>query len=128
VFLIGGIYFAALAGSGQSSVYAVAPAILCFVSFALAWREDLFFAEPFRIGTGVFVLVLFVAQEYSALSSSSLNSILIASIVVNGVLFFLFLGCLLSVTGHLVRTETEESEEAEEEKSRTASKPVRQSS
>jgi hypothetical protein len=127
IFLVGGIYFAILAGVGQASLYAIAPAILCFISFALSLREDLFFTNPFRIATAIFVLILLFAQEYASLSSFIADSIVIASIIVNGVFFILFIGCTLSVASGIVRVETEEEKEEEEERPKTT-KPVRQSS
>ncbi len=126
IFLAGGVYFALLAAIGQASLYAFAPAILCFISFAISLREDLFFANPFRIATAIFVLVLLFAQEYASLSTFIFDSVVIASIIVNGVLFFLFIGCTLSVASGIVRVETEEEEEEEEKTKPT--KQVRQPS
>jgi hypothetical protein len=127
VFLIGGIYFIVLAGLSQAAIYSIVPGILCLVSLALLYREDLFFSTPFTLATAVFVIIVLLAQEYAAFSSYYFGAVAVASIVVNGVFFFLFLGCALAVTRKLVHVKSEEEEEAEEEqKSRSTPKPVRQ--
>lgn len=126
VLLIGGVYFLLLAALGQASIYSVIPAALCFISFVLAYRDDLFFSDPFRISTSVFVLILLIAEEYSAFSAFAFNAVTVASIIVNGVLFFLFMGCTLSILRHLAKVREEEMEEEEEEKPRSAQKPIKQ--
>jgi hypothetical protein len=127
VFLVGGVYFAALVALGQSSLYSIVPAILCFISFGLALRSDLFFSAPFRLGTTIFVLVLLVAQEFSAFSSSFINLFITATILINGCLFFLYFGCALSVIREIAKVKSEEGEEEEEvAKPRAVSKPSRQ--
>jgi len=116
VFVIGGIYFAALGLSGEATIYSILPAILCFVAVALSFREDLYFAGPWRVAAAVSVLVLLAGQEVASFSSSNLtSSYLLITIVLNGVFFVLFLGVLLSCAREVTKLKKQEEEEEEEE-------------
>jgi uncharacterized membrane protein YciS (DUF1049 family) len=128
VFLIGAVYFLALAALGQSSIYVVAPAILCIISFLLAARDDLFFSSPFRLSTCVSVLILLIAQEYVSLSSFSGDLFTVGTVLANGIMFFLFLGCTLSVARQITKVKAEEEEERTKDQARPTSKPLRQTS
>jgi hypothetical protein len=110
VFLLGGLLFLVLPLTGEAPIYVVASAVLCFISLGLGARRDLFFSSPFRLGTCIFALTLLLAQEYSALSSFSSSSIIIASVIINGALFFLFVGCALAVARELLNLESTEEE------------------
>ncbi len=121
VFLIGGIYFAVLAIAGEATIYSLIPAVLCFISFGLSARLDLFFASPWRVATSVFILVLLIAQEIVA-ASAGFDVVTASSFLINGVLFIIFLGVALSVIREIAKTKSkEEEEEGLEEEEETSS-------
>jgi hypothetical protein len=126
VFLVGGIYFVALAAAGQATIYSIIPGVFCFLSMAFAARKELIFSSPFRLGTAILVLSLTVAQEISVLSNFVASTIVAVSFVVNGVLFVLFLGVALSVARELMRVKESDEEVEEEQSARSGSKTPRQ--
>jgi hypothetical protein len=116
VFLAGGIYFAAVGATGEATIYSIVPAVLCFVAFGLSFRENLYFAGPWRVATAVSILVLLVGQEISSFSSTSaFDPYTIGTILLNGALFVLFFGVLLSSAREITKQERGEEEEMIEE-------------
>lgn len=116
LFLIAGLVFLVVAALNEGSIYSVFVAIACFIAVGLSFRETLFFASPWRVATAVAVLIVtlwqIIADAYSPTISSTTN---VASIVLNGSLFILFLGVTLASLHPLIKETTEESEEAEKE-------------
>ncbi len=117
LFLIGGIYFAALAAAGEASVYVLGGAVICLISYSLAYPENFFLTSPWRVATSASVLLLLASQvivdAYVPILSDYYT---LASILVNGVLFVLFLGVLLYSAKDLVKKrERPEAEEVEKE-------------
>ncbi len=112
VFIIGGVYFAAVTALGEATIYSLVPAALCFIAFALSLRENLYFAGPWRVATAVSVLVLLAGQEYSSFSSTSISDpYTVATIVLNGTFFVVFFGVLLSSAREITKREKEGEEE-----------------
>lgn len=116
VFLIGGVYFAIVGVLGEATIYSVIPAVLCFIAVALSFRESLYFTGPWRVATALSVLILLAGQEFSSLSGGSISDYYtIATIVVNGALFVVFCGVLLSSAREVTKLENGEEEETIEE-------------
>jgi hypothetical protein len=117
VFLIGGFYFAIVAALGEATIYSFVLVALCFVSFLVSFREGLYFAGPWRVATSTAVLVLLAGQEVVSLSSQvSSDSFTALIIVLNGILFVVFIGVLLSTSREVTKQKSSEEEmESEEE-------------
>jgi hypothetical protein len=115
VFLIGGVYFVIVAVLGESTMYAIIPAVLCFIAIALSFQKSFYFTGPWRVATAVSVLILSVGQVVSSLSGGSTSDYYtIATVVLNGVLFILFCGVLLSSAREVTKLEGGEEEKVEE--------------
>ena len=121
VFIITGVYFAIVAATGEASVYTAVGAVLCFVSAALAYRDELFFSSAWRIATAAFSMVVLLAQVSVDFTVTNPSAIVIASILVNGVLFVLMLGVLL-IVGRDLTVSRENEEEKEEEQTESKKK------
>ena len=118
-FLLAGVYFAALAGLGESTVYAVIATVICFISIALSYRKSWFFSGPWRVASSVFVLVLTVSQLISTSLAVAFSNVEIGSALINGAIFVVFLGVLLSTSREVAKTTTErEEKEAKKETKR----------
>jgi membrane-bound ClpP family serine protease len=117
LFLIAGLYFIILAALGESSVYVSLGAVVCFIAALLSLKMDLFFAGAWRVASAVFVVILTVAQLVTVGFSGVASSIVVASGFVNGALFILFVGVLLSVSKEVSKKAKKEEEE-EEKKSK----------
>jgi hypothetical protein len=117
IFLIGGCYFVIVAGLGEANVYSVFLSILCFVSFLVSFREGLYFTGPWRVATATAVLILLAGQEVVSLGGqSSADSYTALIILLNGILFVIFFGVLLSTSREVTKQKTSEEEmESEEE-------------
>ena len=117
IFLIGGLYFVIAAALGEATIYSVFLAVLCFVSFLLSFREGLYFAGPWRVATATAVVILLAGQEVVSFGgASSGNSFTASIIVLNGILFVVFLGVLLSTSREVTKQKSSEEEmESEEE-------------
>jgi hypothetical protein len=111
LFILAGLYFVILAALAESSVYASIGALLCFVAAILSLQKKLFFAGPWRVASAVFVLVLTVSQLMTVSLSGIATSIVVASGLINGAFFILFLGVLLSVAKEVSKKPKEEEEE-----------------
>jgi hypothetical protein len=112
VFIIGGIYFVTVAGLGEATIYSLVPAVLCFIAVAISLREGLYFTGPWKVATSVSVLVLLAGQEFSTLSGPVVfNYYTIGTVILNGALFVLFLGVLLSSAREVTKVEHGEEEE-----------------
>jgi hypothetical protein len=115
VFIVTGVYFALVAALQQGPPYAAVGAVLCFVAAALAYDLEWFFAGPWRVATVVFCLAVLATQLGSNFLAVNPSGIIVASIIVNGILFVALLGVLLSTAKEMVSREDEE-EEVEEER------------
>jgi hypothetical protein len=116
IFIIGGFYFVIVAALGEATIYSLVPAVLCFISVALSLREGLYFTGPWRVATAVSVLVLLAGQELSSLSGTIVsNYYTIATIVLNGALFVIFLGVLMSSGRQVIKLKPAEEEHVLEE-------------
>ena len=62
MFLLAGIYFAAVAALGEGSQYSAIGAIVCFIAVGLVLKKDLLITGPWRTATAAFSLVIFIAQ------------------------------------------------------------------
>ncbi|MGI0078084.1 MAG: hypothetical protein ACRECH_00475 [Nitrososphaerales archaeon] len=110
VFLLGGVYFAALAGMRESTIYSVIPATLCFVAFGLGIQSEWFLSSPWRTATAVLVVVLLVVQEAANLSVETTSDYYtLSSTLINGIFLVVFLGVLLSTLKSSVSREKEEN-------------------
>lgn len=116
MFLIAGIYFLAVAGLGEGSVYTSVGALFCFVSVALALKQNLLVTAPWRTASATFALIIFVAQVIANANSSSSNIYSISSTLVNGALLLLFVGVLLATSREMMRKSDSEDDEEEEKK------------
>jgi hypothetical protein len=115
VFIIGGVYFVIVSALGEATIYSIVPAILCFISVTLSLREGLYFTGPWRVATAVSVLALLAGQEFSSLNGVIVsNYYTIATVVLNGALFVLFCGVLLSTAREVTKLERREEEQLEE--------------
>ncbi len=107
---------AALAGLGESSVYAALGSVLCLLAFILSVKKSWFFTGPWRVASAVFVLVLSASQIVSVSLSTVASSTVLISGIVNGAIFILFLGVLLSAAKEISKKPHEEEEEEEKKK------------
>ena len=112
-FLVGGLYFIAVALLGQASNYSIAIGILCLISFALPFAKIQIISGPWRLASAISALVVFLGQEIiSSRGSNALDSFSIITILINGALFVLFLGIVLaSLQGVVKLTPLEDEEE-----------------
>ena len=99
----------------QGPSYTAVGAILCFVAAALTYDLEWFFSEPWRVATVVFCLAVLVVQLGSNFLAPNPSGIIVASTIVNGILFVALLGVLLSTAKEMVSREDEEEEEEERE-------------
>ena len=118
LFLIAGLYFAALAGLGESSVYGLVATIICFVSIPLSIKKSWFFSGPWRVAAAVFVLVLTASQLISDSMTPRMSMVTIASGLINGVIFVLFLGVMLATTKDITKTVANKEEDETRNKSK----------
>lgn len=118
IILVTGIYFAIVAAAGEGSAYTGIGAILCFVSVGLAFREEWIFSGPWRLATTAFSMVLLLAQSWADFTVANVNAAVVASILINGILFVLMVGAFLRIGRDLTVKEEEEKEEEEEEESK----------
>ncbi len=112
VMLLGGIYFATLAGAHEATIYSIIPAILCFVAFGLGIQSKWLLSRPWRTATAAFVIILLVVQlaaDFAVANASDYYAM--ASILINGALLILFLGVLLSTLKGSVTQERKERDE-----------------
>jgi len=109
------VYFAIVGAAGEGSVYTLIGAILCFASFALTFEKDWVFATPWRLATAAFSIAVLVVQVASDLTVANLSAIIAGSILVNGALFLLMLGVLLSIAREVTASDRESEEDQEEE-------------
>ncbi|MHB8565892.1 MAG: hypothetical protein ACYC7D_14230 [Nitrososphaerales archaeon] len=115
VFLLGGLFFLGVAALNEGSFYSVIASVLCFVSIGLALTGNLFFAGPFRVASAVFVLGLVISQLAADVFIADLGALsAVASILLNGAMFILFLGLTLTSLYPLLKHESKEEEEEEE--------------
>ncbi len=118
-YLLAGVYYAALAVLGESTVYAVIATIICFISIALSYRKSWFFSGPWRVASSVFVLVLTVSQLISTSLAVTFSNVEIGSAFINGAIFVVFLGVLISTSREVAKITTEhEEKEAKKETKR----------
>lgn len=127
MFILAGIFFLVIAATGEGSPYSAIATILCFISAALSLRKEWMFSSPFRVASSVFVLVLLATQLISESGVTSFTTEAAISIMLNGVLFVLFLGVALACLYDSVKKESEEEKkeeerEAEAERKREAKK------
>ncbi len=117
IFLIGGCYFVIAAALGEATVYSVFLSILCFIAFLVSFREGLYFAGPWRVATATAVLILLAGQEVVSFGSlNTADSFTALIIILNGILFVVFFGVLLSTSREVTKQKTSEEEmESEEE-------------
>jgi membrane protein implicated in regulation of membrane protease activity len=118
IFIITGLYFAIVAAIGEGSVYIALGAVLCFVSVGLILEKDWFFSWPWRLATAAFSIVVLLAQLGADFTVSNPSAVVVASILVNGILFILLVGVFLWNAKDLTTREEEEEEEEEEEPER----------
>ena len=118
VLIVTGIYFALVAGLREGSPYTAVGAILCFISVGLAFEKDLFFAWPFRLATAAFSIVVLLAQLGSDFTVANPSATIVASALINGILFILVLGVLIWTGKDLTTREKKEEEEEEEPESK----------
>jgi hypothetical protein len=115
VFLLGGIYFVLVGLLGEATIYSIVPGALCFIAIALSLRDGIYFAGPWRVATCVSVLALLGGQEFSSLNGFSFsNYYTVGTVVLNGALFILFCGLLLSTGREITKKKQEEEEEIAE--------------
>lgn len=121
MFIIAGLYFILLAALGESSIYGVIATLFCLVSVAVDFKKDLFFSGPWRVATAIFIIVLTSAQLISLFMTSTASAIAIESILVNGVVFVLFLGVLLATARDITKkaADSDENEPTKEAKKLT---------
>jgi hypothetical protein len=111
---IGGIYFAALAGLQEATIYTVIPAILCFVAFGLGIQPDWLLSNPWRTATSALVIVLLlfeVATDIAVVSSGDYYTL--ASFLLNGIFLVLFIGVLLALLKKNLGQQEAKNEEEE---------------
>lgn len=115
MFILAGLYFVALAVLNESSIYVILASILCFSSAGLAVKKSWFFSIPWRVASAGVVLVLTVSQIISVVISPAVSSITVASELLNGALFILFLGVVLSSAKDIMKKAPKEEEEEKKE-------------
>lgn len=126
VFLIGGVYFAIVAGLGEATIYSLFLSVLCFLSVVFAVRQGFYLTGPWRVASAVAVVALLAGQEVAIFESSFLTDAFAAgTIVLNGALLFLFIGVLLSSAREVTRQKPSEEEEEEAEENEREEKTVR---
>ena len=111
MFLLAAVYFLAVAALGEGSTYAVSGTALCLLAVVANLRKTVV-SDPWRVATASFSLVLFVVQlgaDFTSKAQSNPSNI--ASTLINGAFFLLFLGVLLSTTRVMLRKATDEEEE-----------------
>ncbi len=118
IFLVTGLYFAAVAAIGEGSGYTAVGAVLCFVSVGLALEKEWVFSWPWRLATAAFSELLLLTQIGSDFTVSNASAIIVASVLINGALFVLMLGVLLFTAKDLVTRKVKEKEEEEEPESK----------
>jgi MFS superfamily sulfate permease-like transporter len=116
IFIITGVYFALVAGLQQGPPYAAIGAVLCFVAVGLSYEKEWFFSAPWRVAAVVFCTAVLVTQLASNFLAVNANGVIVASTIINGVLFLLLLGVLLATAKEMVSREAEEKEEEPETK------------
>ena len=116
MFLIAGVYFLAVAGLGEGSVYTSVGALLCFVAVALTLKQNLLVTAPWRTASAAFALIIFVAQVIANANSNSSNIYSISSTLLNGAFLLLFAGVLLATSREMMRKSDSEDDEEEEKK------------
>lgn len=115
MFLLAAVYFLGVAVLGEGSTYSVAGTVLCLLAIAAGLSKTIV-SDPWRVATASFSLVLFVVQIGANVTSEAAYSLTTAaSTLINGALFILFLGVLLSTTRAMLRKVTEEEEETPKE-------------
>lgn len=119
-----GLYFGVVAAAGEGSIYTLIGAILCFVSAGLALEKDWFFSWPWRLATAAFSIVVLLTQLGADFTVSNPSAIVVASVIVNGVIFLLVLGVLIWTAKDLTTREGEEEEEKEEEETESKKKKL----
>ena len=119
MFLLAGIYFAAVAVLGEGSLYSLIGAILCFVAVGLEFKKDLLITGPWRAATASYAFVIFAAQLLAnAYSNSFLNVYTVSSTLINSAFLVLFLGVVFSVFRDIMRKSEEEEPEEEKKESK----------
>ena len=119
MFLLAGIYFAAVAALGEGSEYTAVGAVLCFIAVGLVVKKDLLITGPWRAATAAFSLVIFAAQIFANVYSSSPSNVyLIGSTLINGVFLILFIGVVLTTSRDIMRKSEEEEPEEEKKESK----------
>jgi lysylphosphatidylglycerol synthetase-like protein (DUF2156 family) len=116
VFLVTGVYFAIVAGLNEGSPYTAIGAVLCFIAVGLSFAKDLFFAAPWRLATTAFSIVVLLAQVAADFTVSNASAAVVASVLINGVLFVLDLGVLIWTAKDMTTREAPEEEEEPEAK------------
>lgn len=111
MFLLAAIYFLAVALVGESTIYAIAGTVLCLLAMiASLWKSPV--SGPWRVATASFALVLFVVQLGADIASKDpYGTATLASTLINGAFFLLFLGVLLSTARDILRKSTGEEDE-----------------
>lgn len=121
MFLLAAVYFLVVGMLGEGSIYTIAGTILCLLAVAASVRQTLI-SGPWRVATASFSLVLFVVQLGANMTSKDpYGTATIASTLISGAFFLLFLGVLLSTARAVLRkaTEEEETEKPKESKKLT---------
>lgn len=111
MFLLAAIYFLVVAALGEGSTYTIAGTVVCLLAI-LAGVSNTSVSGPWRVASASFSLVLFVVQlgaNFSSITVFDLTTI--ASTLINGAFFILFLGVLLTTTRTMLRKSTDEEEE-----------------
>jgi len=116
VLLLTGIYFAIVAGLDEGSPYTAIGAILCFIAVGLSFEKELFFASPWRLATAAFSILVLLVQLAADFTVVNTNATVVASGIINGILFILDLGVLLWTGKDMTMREREEEEEEPESK------------
>lgn len=114
MFLLAAVYFVAVAALGEGSAFTFIGTILCLIAVFVSLNTNMWFSGPWRVATAVFSIVLFIYQVGSDFVSNALYSAsILASLLINGAFFLLFLGVLLSTSRDIMRKSTEEEDEEE---------------
>ncbi len=111
-----------MAALQQGPAYAAAGAVLCFVAAALAYNLEWLFSAPLRVATVIFCLAILATQLGTNFTATNPSSIIIASTIVNGILFVALLGLLLATAKEMVSRDTEKDEEEEEREAKPKKK------
>jgi hypothetical protein len=116
VLLLTGVYFAIVAGLNEGSPYTAIGAILCFIAVGLSFEKELFFAWPWRLATAAFSILVLLVQIAADFTFVNASASVVASGIINAILFVLDLGVLLWTGKDLTTREREEEEEEPESK------------